>query len=66
MLRLTARQREALIEKVPDFGNLAAGSMLFGQFLTERPFSLALASAGAATWLALWVFVLVLAQGERR
>jgi hypothetical protein len=66
MLRLTARQREALIQKAPDAGNLAAGSMLLGQFLVERPFSVALAIAGATVWLVSWGVMLVLAQDERR
>ncbi len=66
MLRLTPRQREALIDKAPDAGNLAAGSMLLGQFLVERPFSLTLAIAGAVVWVILWGLMFVLARGERR
>ena len=66
MLRLKPRQRTVLIEKVPDVANLAAGSMFFGQFLTEQPFSLALALLGMAAWAALWIFTLVLAEDEER
>ena len=66
MLRLTARQREALIEKAPDAGNLAAGLMLLGQFLVERPFSVTLAVLGATTWVVFWGVMLMLALGERR
>jgi hypothetical protein len=40
--------------------------MFFGQFLTERPFSLVLAIVGVAAWVALWIFMHVLAQDERR
>ena len=61
MLRLQPRQRDVLIEKMPDVANLAAGSMFLGQFLTERPFSVVLAVAGVAGWIACWAFTLVLA-----
>ena len=64
MLRLKARQREVLIEKVPDAANLAAGSMFFGQFLTDRPFSVVLGLTGITAWVAFWVFTLLLAEEE--
>ena len=66
MLRLKSRQRGVLVDKVPDVANLAAGSMFFGQFLTDRPFSLRLAVWGMAAWAALWIFTLVLAEGDGR
>ena len=62
MLRLKPRQREVLIEKVPDAANLAAGSMFFGQFLTDRPFSVVLGLTGITAWVAFWVFTLLLAE----
>ena len=65
MVRLTARQREALIEKMPDAANLVAGSMFFGQFLTDRPFSVGLAMLGAAGWAGFWIFTLLLAEDRR-
>lgn len=64
MLRLKSRQRGVLVEKVPDVANLAAGSMFFGQFLTDRPFSLPLAIWGMVAWAALWIFTLVLAEDD--
>jgi hypothetical protein len=64
MLRLGQRQRGVLIDKVPDMANVAAGSMIFGQFLTDRSFSMVLAAAGIATWIALWALTLVLAEDE--
>jgi len=62
MLRLKPRQRAVLIEEVPGAANLAAGSMFFGQFLTDRPFSVVLGVAGITAWIALWVLTLLLAQ----
>jgi hypothetical protein len=55
-----------LIEKMPDVANLAAGSMFLGQFLTERPFSVALAVAGVAGWIACWALTLVLSGRDDR
>jgi hypothetical protein len=66
MLRLNPRQRDVLIEKMPDVANLAAGSMFLGQFLTERPFSVALAVAGVAGWIACWALTLVLSGRDDR
>ncbi len=66
MVRLTSRQREALIEKVPDVANLIAGSMFFGQFLTDRPFSAIIAMAGLSASVSLWVLALTLAKEDRR
>ena len=63
MLRLKPRQRVVPIEKVPDAANLAAGSMFFGQFLTDRPFSVILGLIGITAWIAFWVFTLLLAEG---
>ena len=64
MLRLKPRQREVLIQKVPDMANVAAGSMFFGQLLTDRPFSLTIGVMGIATWIAFWAFTLVVAKDE--
>ncbi len=38
MLGLTERQREALIEKLPDAGNLAAGSIVVGPVPRQEAF----------------------------
>ena len=37
-----------MADKLFDAGNVAAGGLLFGQFLSERPFSLVLAFSGLA------------------
>lgn len=41
------------VDKVPDIANVAAGALLFGQFLGERPFSPATALFGVVIWLVL-------------
>ena len=64
MVRLTRKQREVLVDKVPDIANLVAGSMFFGQFLTERPFSVALAIIGGIASVAFWALVLALSGSE--
>ncbi len=61
MLELTEGQRRVIVDKVPDMANVAAGGMVFGQFLADRPFSIAVAAAGAAAWAVLGVFTLILA-----
>lgn len=64
MLRLKPRQRELFVEKMPDVANIAAGSMLFGQFLSDKPFSLWLGIAGLVAWLVCWTTAFVIAGGE--
>ena len=53
MLRLSAGGRTLLAEKVSDVANVAAGAMVFGQFLSDRPFSIWLMGLG---WI-IWVFL---------
>lgn len=65
MLRLNPRQRDVLIEKMPDVANLVGASTFLGQLLTDRPFSIGLAIAGIATWTLLWALTLVLAEKKR-
>jgi len=50
MLRLTKTQRTLVAEKLCDAGNLAAGALIFGQFLAEK-FSLWIAAGGFFLWL---------------
>jgi len=61
MLRLTERQREMFIDKLPDLGNLAAAGLIFGQVLMER-FSLAVALIGGLLWLTLVSFAAVIGR----
>ena len=65
MLRLNRKQREVLIDKLPDVANLVAASTFFGQFLADRPFSTWLALGGITTSMLLWVVTLLLAEGKR-
>jgi len=65
MLRLNPRQREVLVEKMPDVANLVAASTFLGQFLTDRPFSVRLAMLGVAGSIVLWVMTLLLAEEKR-
>ncbi len=65
MIRLRSAQRRVLIAHMPELANVGAGSLLFGQFLRDRPYSLALAIVGVLVWLALIGFVSVLAEGEQ-
>jgi hypothetical protein len=65
MIRLQSGQRRVLVAHLPELANVAAGSLLFGQFLSERPYSPGLALLGIATWVVLIGCVFVLAAGER-
>lgn len=64
MLVLKNRQRALLADKVPDTANLAAGALLFGQFLSERPFSTVLAVSGLVVWMLFFALAVKIA-GEQ-
>ena len=66
MLRLSAQHRRVLIETVPELANFAAGSLIFGQFLSERPFSVATAIGGVTAWFVLIGVTFFFAAGERQ
>jgi hypothetical protein len=53
-----------LIAHIPPLANLAAGSLLFGQFLSDRPYSLIVASIGVGTWVVLFGTALFFAAGS--
>ena len=65
MLELTNRQREMLVDKLPDAANVAAGALFFGQFLGERSFSLSLAALGVGLWVFLTFCSFALAGGKQ-
>ena len=65
MLLLNNAQRALLADKVPDFANLAAGALFFGQFLGDRPFSLNLALYGLRSWAVLLASAVALAAGKK-
>ena len=66
MLRLSAEHRRVLIQTVPELANFSAGSLIFGQFLSERPFSVTTAIGGVTAWFALIGVTFFFASGERR
>ena len=65
MLDFSERQRGVLIQAVPAVANLGVGTLVFGQFLRQEPFSLRLALAGIALWFVIIGAAVALA-GERR
>ncbi len=65
IVELSEGQRRVIVDKVPDMANVAAGAMVFGQFLAERPFSIVLAASGIAAWLVLGAYTLFIARGRK-
>ena len=62
MLRLTKEQRQLLAENVSSAANVAAGALVFGQFLSGQPPSLAMLGLGASAAcaaLVAWALFLV-------
>jgi hypothetical protein len=71
MLLLNRAQRAMLVDKMPDVANLAIGALSFGQFLADRPCSLAVALCGAAIWVIVAFITIIgtmdlLARRQRR
>lgn len=54
MVRLRQRKRALVAETLRDIANIAAGAMVFGQFLADAMFSASVAFGGMALW---FVFV---------
>jgi len=50
MLELKRDQRAMLVDKLPDIANIAAGGMVFGQFLAANPLSVVAMLCGAGIW----------------
>ena len=65
MLRLRWEQRKLLADHVPELANFAAGSLTFGQFLSDRPYSPGVAGLGFAIYAVLMGLALRLAKEER-
>lgn len=51
-----------LVDKVPDTANVALAALVFGQFLGERPYSLAVGLVGLAIWSALIVITMLVTE----
>ena len=66
MLRLGRGPRRVLIERFPELANFIVGSLFFGQFLSESPFSWALAAGSVALWALLLGFWCYLATQEEK
>jgi hypothetical protein len=64
MLRLSAGQRRLLIHVLRELANFGVISLLFGQFLGERPFSMALTLTAGGLWMILIGAALWLAATE--
>ncbi len=64
VLRLSKGQRAVLVNRLPELANFAVGSLLFGQFLSDRPFSMLLAGVSAALWLVLMGVTFALTSQE--
>lgn len=62
MLEWDDAQRSVLVDKLADAANVAAGGLLFGQFLSGRPFSVITAACGIAVWMLLMGWSLYLAK----
>ena len=65
MLDWNPRQRALVADKLFDAGNVAAGGMLFGQFLADRPFSIILGITGLSIWV-ICFFMSVALEGRNR
>jgi len=63
MLRLTARQRQALGSTVRELANYGAAALVFGQFVSDRPVSWWLILFGVMFWIASVVTALAV-EGE--
>lgn len=64
MVRLRPGQLRVVIANVPALGNVAAGSLLFGQFLSDRTYSPTLAVIGLTTWVVLFGIAFFFAAKE--
>jgi hypothetical protein len=65
MLVLDREQRKLLAETMRDIANIAAGAMVFGQFLADGMFSPSLAFGGIGVWIALVACALALGRSEK-
>jgi hypothetical protein len=64
MVGLDDAQRELVAEKLCDVANLAAGALLFGQSMVDRP-SLLLAATGLALWVVLIAYAVHLVSWRK-
>jgi hypothetical protein len=60
MVRFSNEQRVFVAEGLRDIANLAAGGMVFGQFLADRSFSPFIALGGILVWFAFMAYAVSL------
>ena len=65
MLELSEKQRAVLADKVADMANVAAGALVFGQFLGDSMVSPVRLLIGLGFWMALMVCAVVLTERQR-
>jgi hypothetical protein len=66
MLILNREQRRLFAETVRDIANVAAGAMVFGQFLSGNAFAPRVMVAGAALWIVFVSSAVLTLKGGRR
>jgi hypothetical protein len=64
MLRLSQKRRSLLAEALVDAANVAAGALLFGQFLSNQPLSAVRMVVGLAVWIILVGLAIAFAEEE--
>ncbi len=64
MLRLSRQRRSVLGGALVDAANVAAGALLFGQFLTGQPLSWGRMVIGLAVWIVLVAVALVFVETD--
>ena len=61
--RYTMDQRGRIGEKLLDLGNIAAGALLFSQFISDKPFDFQMASVGIIILTVLYLVGLKIIRG---
>jgi hypothetical protein len=64
MVGLDRSQRRVLAETVRDIANIAAGAMIFGQFVAGAPFSIPVAIFGGVFWILCAGGEVIIAKGS--
>jgi hypothetical protein len=64
MVRLEPGQRRLLVTHLTAVANLVVGSLLLGQFVGSRPFSIAQTAGALVLWAVLLGVAFMLAAGE--
>jgi hypothetical protein len=65
MIVLAPEQRRIVAETLRDIANVAAGAMVFGQFVAGTTFSPRLAISGVVVWMVLVVCSIVASKGSK-